>query len=42
MGETFPLQSELDGKLAQLAEIKAALAGTEGIVNSGRPILLTV
>ena len=33
LGETFPLQGELDGKLAQLAEIEADLASTEGMVN---------
>jgi hypothetical protein len=33
LGETFPLQGELDGKLEQLAEIEADLASTEGIVN---------
>jgi N12 class adenine-specific DNA methylase/predicted RNA methylase len=32
LGETFPLQGELDGKLAQLAEIEADLAGTEGVI----------
>ncbi len=31
LGETFPLQGELDDKLAQLAEIEADLAGTEGV-----------
>ena len=32
LGETFPLQGELDGKLFQLADIEADLAGTEGVV----------
>ena len=30
LGETFPLQGELDDRLAQLAEIEADLASTEG------------
>ena len=29
LGETFPLQGELDDRLAQLAEIEADLASTE-------------
>ena len=29
LGETFPLQGELDDKLAQLADIEADLASTE-------------
>jgi hypothetical protein len=33
LGEAFPLQGELDGKLGQLAEIKADLASTESVVN---------
>jgi Helicase conserved C-terminal domain len=33
LGEVFPLQGELDVKLAQLAEIEADLASTEGVVN---------
>jgi hypothetical protein len=40
LGEAFPLQGELDGKLGQLAEIEADLASTEGVVNengSARP-----
>ena len=37
LGETFPLQGELDGKLAQLAEIEADLAGTEGVIDESRP-----
>ena len=36
LGETFPLQGELDMKLAQLAEIEADLAGTEGVGNEKR------
>ena len=32
LGEVFPLQGELDGKLFQLADIEADLAGTEGVV----------
>jgi hypothetical protein len=36
LGETFPLQGELDAKLAQLAEIEADLASTEGMVNENR------
>jgi D-serine dehydratase len=35
LGEAFPLQGELDAKLAQLAEIEADLAGTEGVVSEG-------
>ena len=31
LGETFPLQGELDDKLAQLADIEADLASTEGV-----------
>jgi hypothetical protein len=42
LGEVFPLQGELDGKLVQLAEIEADLAGTEGIVNRDRSILASV
>ena len=30
LGETFPLQGELDDRLAQLSEIEADLASTEG------------
>jgi hypothetical protein len=30
LGETFPLQGELDDKLAQLFDIEAELASTEG------------
>jgi hypothetical protein len=32
LGEAFPLQGELDGKLFQLADIEADLAATEGMV----------
>ncbi len=35
LGEMFPLQGELDAKLALLAEIEADLASTEGVVNEG-------
>jgi N12 class adenine-specific DNA methylase/adenine-specific DNA methylase len=35
LGETFPLQGELDARLAQLAEIEADLARTEGVVSEG-------
>jgi len=37
LGEVFPLQGELESKLAQLAEIEADLAGTEGMGNENRP-----
>ena len=37
VGEAFPLQGELDGKLAQLAEIEANLAATEGVVSENHP-----
>ena len=37
LGETFPLQGELDGKLAQLADIEADLASTEGSVTANHP-----
>ena len=36
LGEVFPLQGELDVKLAQLAEIEADLASTEGVGNANR------
>ena len=36
LGETFPLQGELDDRLAQLAEIEADLAGAEDTVNDDR------
>jgi hypothetical protein len=36
LGETFHLQGELDGKLEQLADIEADLAGAEGSVNDDR------
>ena len=32
LGAVFPLQGELDGKLCQIADIEADLAGTEGLV----------
>jgi len=34
LGETFPLQSELDDRLVQLAGIEADLANTEGTVGN--------
>ena len=36
LGEVFPLQGELDVKLAQLAEIEADLASTEGVGDANR------
>jgi len=42
LGEVFPLQGELDVKLAQLAEIEADLASTEGIVNGDCPVQASV
>jgi len=36
LGETFPLQGELDAKLAQLAEIEADLANTDGVTGEDR------
>jgi hypothetical protein len=36
LGETFPLQGELDAKLAQLAEIEADLANTDGVISEDR------
>jgi N12 class adenine-specific DNA methylase len=42
LGETFPLQGELDSKLAQLAEIEADLAGTEGVIGANRPEVVSV
>jgi hypothetical protein len=39
LGEVFPSQGELDAKLAQLAEIEADLASTEGIATVDRSIL---
>ena len=40
LGETFPLQGELDGKLFQIADIEADLAGTEGLVNDNHPAVV--
>jgi hypothetical protein len=40
LGEAFPLQGELDGKLFQLADIEADLAGTEGLVNDNHPAVV--
>ena len=40
LGESFPLQGELDGKLVQLAEIEADLASTESMVNENRPAVV--
>jgi hypothetical protein len=37
LGEAFPLQGELDGKLFQIADIEADLAGTEGVVDETHP-----
>jgi len=37
LGETFPLQGELDAKLDQLAEIEADLASTEGVTGPPSP-----
>jgi N12 class adenine-specific DNA methylase len=37
LGETFPLQSELDDRLAQLAGIEADLANTEGTTGAAGP-----
>jgi hypothetical protein len=37
LGEGFPLQGELDAKLAQLADIEVDLAATEGVVSEKRP-----
>ena len=42
LGETFPLQGELDGKLEQLADIEAELAGTPGIDNGDRSVPASV
>ncbi len=42
LGETFPLQGELDAKLALLAEIEADLASTEGVVNEGQSAVTSV
>jgi hypothetical protein len=36
------LQSELDAKLALLAEIEADLASTEGVVSEGQPAVTPV
>jgi len=40
LGETFPLQGELDGKLFQIADIEADLADTEGLVNDNHPAVV--
>jgi hypothetical protein len=37
LGEAFPLQGELDAKLAQLADIEADLASTESVVTEIHP-----
>ena len=34
LGEVFPLQTELDDKLAQLAEIEADLASADGVIDT--------
>ena len=36
LGEGFPLQGELDAKLAQLTDIEVDLAATEGVVSEKR------
>ena len=36
LGEAFALQGELDAKLAQLAEIEADLAGTDGVAGTAQ------
>jgi hypothetical protein len=36
LGETFPLQCELDAKLVQLAEIEVDLANTDGVTGEDR------
>ena len=38
LGEAFPLQGELDAKLAQLADIEANLAATEGVTGDSPPV----
>ena len=38
LGEAFPLQGELDEKLARLAELEADLAATEGVVSEKRAL----
>ena len=38
LGETFPLQGELDEKLARMAELEADLAKTESIIADDSPI----
>lgn len=42
LGETFPLQGELDAKLALLAEIEADLARTEGVVSENQSAVTPV
>jgi predicted nucleic acid-binding Zn-ribbon protein len=34
LGEVFPLQTELDDKRAQLAEIEANLASADGVIDA--------
>jgi hypothetical protein len=38
----FPLQGELDGKLLQIADIEADLAGTAGVVFEIHPAVASV
>jgi hypothetical protein len=42
LGEAFPLQGELAGKLAQLADIEVDLASTEGVVRDDLPAVASV
>ena len=42
LGGAFLLQGELDGKLAQLADIEADLAGTEGVLRDDHPTVTSV
>jgi N12 class adenine-specific DNA methylase/adenine-specific DNA methylase len=42
LGVVFPLQGELDGKLCQIADIEADLAGTEGVVFEIHPAVASV
>jgi hypothetical protein len=42
LGEMFPLQGELDVKLAQLAEVEADLASTKGVGTGDRSTIASV
>ena len=42
LGDVFPLQGELDGKLLQIADIEADLAGTAGVVFEIHPAVASV